>query len=206
MTLAVSSGMPVAWLVARSAGLVAFTLLTISVSLGLLLSTRLLGQAKGKSLLAWHQTLMWTGVSMVALHGLALLLDPTMHFGLGAVLLPGSSPWRPVTVAAGIVTGWLMLALALSFHVRRRIGQKRWRVLHYAGFAAFFLGLWHALTAGTDLIDMRGLLFAGVAAAPVLWLTFARILTPRAAPRRTAPVPTPAEKTVAGDRPATITV
>ena len=191
---AATTGMPVAWLVARAAGLVAFALLALSVSLGLALSTRLLGPARGKSLLAWHQTLMWTGVSMVALHGIALLLDPTMHFGFGAVLVPGVAAWRPVTVAAGIITGWLMLTLAASFHVRRRIGQRRWRLLHYAGFAAFFLGLWHALTAGTDLIDSRGLVFAAVAAAPVLWLTFARILMPRAAPRRQAPVAVPAGK------------
>lgn len=208
MIVAATTGMPVAWLVARAAGLVAFALLTVSVSVGLALSTRLLGPGRGKSLLAWHQTLMWTGVSMVALHGIALLLDPTMHFGFGAVLVPGVAAWRPVTVAAGIVAAWLMLTLAVSFHVRRRIGQRRWRLLHYAGFAGFFAGLWHAITAGTDLIGMRGLVFAAVAAAPVLWLTFARILMPRAAPRRPvpAPAPKPAEKQAAGERPATIAV
>ena len=168
-------------------------LLTVSVSLGLALSTRILGASKGKSLLAWHQTLMWTGVSMVALHGVALLLDPTIHFGFGAVLVPGVAPWRPVTVAAGIITAWLMLTLAASFHVRRRIGQKRWRLLHYAGFGAFFLGLWHAVTAGSDLIDLRGAVFAGLLAAPVLWLTFARILMPRSAPRRAPAAPPPSE-------------
>lgn len=200
MTLAATSGVPVAWLVARSAGLVAFTLLTIAVVLGLALSTRLLGPARGKSLLAWHQTLMWTGVSMVALHGIALLLDPTMHFGLGSVLVPGIAAWRPVAVAAGIVTGWLMLTLAVSFHVRRRIGQRRWRLLHYCGFVAFFLGLWHALTAGTDLVDVRGLVFAASAAAPVLWLTFARVLMPRVAPKRPAPVRQPARAATTDQR------
>jgi methionine sulfoxide reductase heme-binding subunit len=149
---------------------------------------------------------MWTGLSMVALHGMALLLDPTMHFGFGSVLVPGVAAWRPITVAAGIVTGWLMLTLAVSFHVRRRIGQKRWRLLHYAGFAGFFLGLWHALTAGTDLIDVRGLVFACVAAAPVLWLTIARILMPRSAPRRVAPTPRPTDQPATSDRPATIGV
>jgi sulfoxide reductase heme-binding subunit YedZ len=208
MIVAATTGMPVAWLVARAAGLVAFALLTLSVSLGLALSTRILGPARGKSLLAWHQTLMWTGVSMVALHGAALLLDPTMHFGFGAVLVPGVAAWRPVTVAAGIVTGWLMLMLALSFQVRRRIGQRRWRLLHYAGFAGFFLGLWHALTAGTDLIGNRGLVFAAVAAAPVLWLTFARILMPRAAARRPATTPAvrSAEQAAGGDRRVTVGV
>lgn len=207
MIAVAASGMPVAWLVARAAGLVAFGLLTISVALGLALSTRVLGNRRGKMLMGWHQTLMWTGLSMLVLHGTALLLDPTLHFGFSAVLVPGSAPWRPVSVAAGIVTGWLMLALAASFHVRRRISQRRWRLLHYAGFAAFFLGLGHALATGTDLTGTRGMIFGAAASAPVLWLTFARILMPRAparpAPPRPAPRPAlPAKAEEAGTEPA----
>lgn len=187
MMAVAASGMPVAWIVARAAGLVAFGLLTISVSLGLALSTRVLGNRRGKMLMGWHQTLMLTALSMLVLHGAALLLDPTLHFGLPAVVLPGAAPWRPVSVAAGILAGWFMLSLAASFHVRRRIGQRRWRLLHYASFAAFFLGLGHALTTGTDLTGTRGMIFGAAAAAPVLWLTFARILIPRAPARRPAP-------------------
>jgi hypothetical protein len=180
MIAATASGsVPVAWLVARAAGLVAFGIFTISVTLGLALSTRLLGARRSKTLMGWHQTLMWTGVAMVVLHGAALALDPVMRFGFVGVLVPGVAPWRPLPVAAGIVTGWTMLALAASFHVRRRIGQKRWRLLHYAGFGGFAIGLYHALNVGTDLTGTRGLIFAGIALAPVVWLVFARILLPR---------------------------
>jgi len=188
---AATAAVPVAWLVARAAGLVAFALFTVSVMLGLALSTRLLGTSRGKTLLGWHQTLMWTGLAMVALHGSALALDPVMRFGIVGVLVPGFAPWRPVPVAAGIVTGWIMLALAASFHVRRRIGQRRWRLLHYAGFAGFAIGLYHALNVGTDLTGTRGLIFAGIVAAPVVWLVYVRILLPRPGPRRATVRPTP---------------
>jgi methionine sulfoxide reductase heme-binding subunit len=196
----VAAGMPVAWLIARAAGLVAFALLTLSVSLGLMMSTRLLKPKRQKDLLGWHQTLIWMGLSMLVLHGGAILLDPVMRFGPTAVVIPGAAPWRPITVAAGVVAGYLMLALALSFRVRRRIGQRRWRLLHYASFAAFFLALGHALHAGTDLTGATGLVFAAVALAPVLWLTFARIL-PR--PERPAPPARAARPAEARERPAT---
>jgi sulfoxide reductase heme-binding subunit YedZ len=190
----VAQAVPVAWLVARSAGLVALGLLTVSLTLGLALSTRLLGNKRGKLLLGWHQTLMWTGLAMVALHGGALALDPVMRFGFVGVLVPGAAPWRPLPVAAGIVAGWLMLALAASFHVRRKIGQQRWRVLHYASFGAFGIGLYHALNVGTEFSGARGLIIAGALAAPVIWLVYARILIPRAKkqkpPARPAPAPT----------------
>ena len=142
---------PVAWYIARAAGLVAFAVLTLSVWLGLAMSTRLLGPNRQKSLFGWHQTLAWTGLSMLGLHAGALLFDPTLHFGLASVLVPFATPWRPAAVAAGVVAGWLTLVLALSFRMRKRIGQRGWRRLHYASFAAFVLSLGHALTAGTDL-------------------------------------------------------
>ena len=82
---------PVAWYVARAAGLVAFGALTLSVSLGLAMSTRLLGPKRHKSLFGWHQTLAWSGLSMLGLHAGGLLFDPTLHFGLSSVLVPFAS-------------------------------------------------------------------------------------------------------------------
>ena len=174
------SGLPTAWLVARAAGLVAFGLLTLSVWLGLAMSTRLLGPKRQKLLLPLHRTLAWTGLSMVGLHLGALMLDPVLHFGFLSALVPGAAGWRPAAVALGVVAGWLSLALAASFNARRWIGQKGWRRLHYASFAAFWLALGHALLSGTDLRGFGGPLTALLAAGPVLWLTFYRLLVPRA--------------------------
>jgi sulfoxide reductase heme-binding subunit YedZ len=184
--IAAAAGMPVAWIVARAAGLVAFALLTFSVWLGLGMSTRLLGPKRQKSLFGWHRTLVWTGLSMLALHVGAVLLDPVLHFGLAAATVPFAATWRPAAIAAGVVAGWLSLMLAVSFRLRKWIGPRGWRRLHYASFAAFGLAVAHALTAGTDLMGVPGLIVAAVAVAPALWLGFARLLLPRTAPRRPA--------------------
>jgi len=180
---AVLSNAPVAWYVARAAGLVAFGSLTLSVWLGLGMSTRLATRFQ-KRLFGWHQTLAWTGLSMLALHVGALLFDPTLHFGPASVLVPFASPWHPGAVAAGVGAGWLTLMLAVSFRLRRWIGQKGWRRLHYASFAAFMLALGHALTAGSDLKGVSGPVLAALAAGPVVWLTFYRVLAPGAKPAR----------------------
>jgi hypothetical protein len=68
--------------------------------------TKLLGPKRQKSLFGWHQTLVWTALSMVGLHALAVLADPTLHFALPAVLVPlarrGSpSASRPAWSPAG---------------------------------------------------------------------------------------------------------
>jgi sulfoxide reductase heme-binding subunit YedZ len=173
-----AAGLPVAWLVARAAGLVAFGLLTASTWLGLAMSTRILGPRRQARLLASHRTLVWAGLATVGLHGAALLMDPKMGFGLGAVLVPFASHWRPAAVAAGVVAGWLALVLAASFPMRKVIGRRGWRRLHYASFAAFVLALGHALGSGTDLAGLGGPVVAAVAGGPVLWLVLVRILTP----------------------------
>ena len=187
--MTVPAGLPIAWLVARAAGLAAFGTLTLSTWLGLSMSTRLLGSKFQGRLLGWHRTLAWTGLSMVGLHVGALLADPMMHFGPAAVLVPFAAPWRPAAVAAGVIAGWLTLMLALSFPLRRRLGHRGWRRLHYASFAAFLLSLGHALASGTDLAGVGGPILAVIAGAPVLWLTLVRILTPTAPARRPAPTP-----------------
>ena len=107
------------------------------------------------------------------------------------MLVPFASTWRPGAIAAGVVAGWLTLALASSFRMRKWIGQKGWRRLHYASFAAFILSVGHALTAGTDLRGLNGLVLAAIALAPVVWLGLFRILAPRA-PIAAAAAPAPA--------------
>jgi predicted ferric reductase len=184
--MSVLAGMPVAWLLARAAGLVAFGVLTLSVWLGLGMSARIGAPRYRARLLGWHRTLAWAGLWLVGLHAAALLADPTLHFAPAAVLVPFAAPWRPAAVAAGVVAGWLSLALAASFRLRNVIGQRGWRRLHYASFLAFALALCHALASGTDLAGLGGPIAAAVAGAPVLFATLVRILPPPR-PRREVP-------------------
>jgi len=93
------------------------------------------------------------------------------------VLVPFASTWRPAAVAAGVVAGWLALALAASFRMRRLIGQKGWRRL--------LLAVCHALASGTDLAGLGGPIVAVTAGGPVLFGVLLRILAPLK-PRRVA--------------------
>jgi DMSO/TMAO reductase YedYZ heme-binding membrane subunit len=97
--------------------------------------------------------------------------------------VPFAAPWNSAAVAAGVVAGWLALMLAASFRMRRLIGQRGWRRLHYASFGAFVLALCHSLAAGTDLAGIGGPILAAVAGGPVLALVLVRILSPPTAPR-----------------------
>jgi predicted ferric reductase len=184
------TGLPWPWIVARAAGLVAMAWLTLSVVMGLLMSTKLLGGARQARLLQWHRSLSWMGLSALALHVVALLFDPWLDMGPVDALVPLASEWRPWAVAAGVIAAWLSVALALSFRVRARMGVRNWRRLHMASFLAFVLSVVHGLTAGTDLQGGWAVVFLVATCAPVLTLVATRVSGFQRA--RPAPVRRPA--------------
>ena len=158
--------LPIAWMIARAAGLVAFGLLTLSVWLGLAMSTRLLGPRRQKSLLGLHRTLVWTGLSAVGLHAFALMLDPVLH------LRPAVRARAVRFTVEGRRRGGRRRRRLAEPRPRRVlpnakwIGHKGWRRLHYASFAAFALSLGHALMVGTDLRGLGGPILAAPRGRP----------------------------------------
>jgi sulfoxide reductase heme-binding subunit YedZ len=142
---------PTFWLLARSGGFTAYILLAASGLAGLVLKSRPLGRAvKAASVMEVHRFLALLGLGAVALHGAMLVLDRTLRMPLAGLLVPGASPYRPVAVAAGVLSAELMGLVVVSFSLRRRIGQKAWRRLHWATYAVFALATAHGLLAGSD--------------------------------------------------------
>lgn len=142
---------PTFWLLARASGFTAYGLLTASVLGGLVLKSRPFGRAlKPGSVTDVHRFLALLGLGMLAVHGVTLMLDQTVHMPLAGLLVPGHSPYRAKAVAVGVVGAELMLLIYLSFFVRRRIGVRNWRRLHWLTYAVFLLATIHGLAAGTD--------------------------------------------------------
>ena len=76
--------------------------------------------------------------------------DRYIRFPLRAVVVPFAASYEPLLVACGQIALWLSVLLIASFHVRRRIGGRAWRQLHYASFAVFWLAFVHGIALGTE--------------------------------------------------------
>ena len=184
---------PTFWILARASGFAAYVLLTFSVLAGLVVKSRPFGMAlKPATATDLHRTLALLSVGALVLHCLTLVLDATIEIGLGALLVPGLSPYRPVWTALGVLAAELMILVYASFSLRRRIGQKNWRRLHYTTFAIFAGATVHGLMAGTDSGASWALsLYLGAVGA-VLFATVWRVLVPPARPTpRPRPQPAP---------------
>jgi sulfoxide reductase heme-binding subunit YedZ len=174
---------PTFWLLARATGFTAYLLLTASVLAGLVLKSRPFTALKPATATDLHRTLAALSLGALAAHGLALVVDGAIDIGIGALLVPGLAPYRPFWTATGVVAGELMLLVYASFSLRRRIGQKNWRRLHYVTFAVFALSTAHGLMAGTDSSAPWAIsLYLGAVGA-VAFATAWRVLVPPARPK-----------------------
>ena len=170
---------PTYWLLARASGLVAYAILTASVLAGLVLKARPLGRSVSPAAIVdTHRFLALLGLGAVVLHGTALVLDDAVDIGLGALLLPGTAPYRPRATALGVVAAELMVLVYVSFSLRRRIGAKAWRILHWFTYVVFALSTLHGLAAGTDSGRTWALALYGAAVGAILAAFAWRLLVP----------------------------
>jgi len=140
-----------AWYGVRATGFLAYFALAGSVVYGLLLSTKLLDAIAHRPVsFALHKDLALVGLALSALHGLLLLGDHTYPFTLAAIAVPFASPYAPVVVAVGQLAFYLVAIVTGSFYVRRQIGQRAWRIIHYLTFLGFVGVTAHGLTSGSD--------------------------------------------------------
>ena len=140
-----------AWYASRILGFLAYLALAVSVVYGLLLSTGILDAIAHRTVsLSLHQDLSAIALALTGLHGSLLALDTFVPQSVIELAVPFAGPYRPVWVGAGQVAFYLMVVVYVSFYLRRRIGQRGWRLLHYTTFLAFVGATAHGLMSGTD--------------------------------------------------------
>jgi sulfoxide reductase heme-binding subunit YedZ len=142
---------PTLWIAARTTGMVAYGLMALTMLMGLTLAGRARPSwAKPGDVVTLHRSLSFTALVLVAVHGVALVLDSAVDIPVAGLVVPGLVPYRPFWTALGVTAAWLAVAVHLSFDARRRIGARWWRRLHFATYGVFALATAHGLAAGTD--------------------------------------------------------
>ena len=187
---------PSFWYLARASGLLAYSLLTASVLAGLVLKARpFAGLLRPAAVTDLHRFLALLGLGSVAIHGSALVLDTTVAISPLALLVPGLAPYRPLATGLGSLAAIGMLLVYVSFPLRKRIGARAWRRLHWLTYGVFALATVHGLASGSDTRETWALALYGAATGAVIGATAWRILVPptrggsRRVPDRDRPVP-----------------
>ena len=166
------------------------------LSLGLLWLTMLWGttlrvgwgltRVRHQTLYGVHQTTMLLGLTLGLVHGLAQLAVPGGPVHLVDEWLPFANGRDPLGTGCGVVALELLVALALSVLIQRRLGYHRWRMLHIAAYAAFTLLCAHVLISGSEVRSLVARLTILAAWLSTLVLRLATTHRVAALPRRLA--------------------
>jgi sulfoxide reductase heme-binding subunit YedZ len=170
------------WITSRAAGFTALILASLAVSLGLLMSTKLV-RGKVTELRATHEVLSLATIVAIVVHALALLGDSYLRPSILDLTIPFHTAYKSAWTTIGIVSGWALIALGLSYYARRSIGAVRWRKLHRFTALAWLAGVVHSVGEGTDAGQSWFLAMLALVAIPalaLLVLRWARSGTPAA--------------------------
>ncbi len=173
------------WLAARSAGVVAFVLIATAVILGLFMASNV-NRRPGlkRTLVKVHEQVALAGLASIGAHGVLLLGDGWLKPGISGIAIPFTVAYRPLWTGVGILAGYLALILGPTFYLRRRIGARRWRLVHRATVLVYVLAVAHSLGSGTDGASLWFRLMVIGSAIPIAALLAIRY---RPRPARQAP-------------------
>lgn len=167
------------WYLSRSSGIVALVLLVASVVWGILLSTRALRPHDRPAwLLDLHRWLGGTALVMTGFHMLGLLLDGYIGYGLSQLFIPGTSEYRTIGVALGVVAFYVMVAIQATSYLRRRLSKKLWYAIHVSSYGIVWVAAIHAGMSGTDTVNRAYQVLALLLSMIVVAATVIRILSP----------------------------
>ncbi len=174
------------WYLSRASAMVAYSLLWLSMALGLLITNRLARLWPGGPVaFDLHQFASLLALAFALFHALILMGDKYIHYDLAQVLVPfNSSGYKPIWVGLGQLGLYLLAIVGLSFYVRKRLGPRTWRLIHYLSFLTFALALLHGILAGTDSPLMALQIFYWFTGASLLFLFVYRILITRFAAKK----------------------
>jgi Ferric reductase like transmembrane component len=157
------------WYLTRGAGAVALLLLTASVVLGILDFSRWRTDAWPRFLTdALHRNVSMLALVLVAIHVITTVADGFAPIGLQDSLIPFLSPYRPLWLGLGAISFDLLLAVAVTSALRRHVGYRAWRIVHWGSYGCWPLALVHGLGTGSDTASAWMLLLSVGCLAAVL--------------------------------------
>jgi sulfoxide reductase heme-binding subunit YedZ len=147
-----ASGPSPLWYLARGTGAVCLVLLSISVVLGITAAIRLQPRPRVPRFLVdgLHRNVSLLVVALLVVHILTSVLDPFAHIKVLDAVIPLASAYRPLWLGFGALAFDLLLALVITSLLRRRLGLRAWRAVHWAAYACWPIAVLHGIGTGSD--------------------------------------------------------
>lgn len=150
-TAAASASPRVLWYLTRGTGVVTLVLLTLTIALGVANRERLQTERVPRFVIdAVHRNASLLAVVFLCVHIATTLLDSYVSINLINVIVPFSASYKPLWLGLGAIAFDLLIAVALTSALRRRIGYRAWRATHWLAYLCWPVALVHGLGIGSD--------------------------------------------------------
>jgi Ferric reductase like transmembrane component len=164
------------WYLARGTGAVALVLLTASVVIGIMGSVRFAAERWPRFAIdAVHRDVSLLVLVVLVIHIVTSVLDGFAPITLLDGVIPFVSGYRPLWLGLGTLAFDLLVAIAVTSVVRRRLGYRTWRAIHWTAYASWPVAVLHGLGTGSDVKQWWMLALTVVCIVAVLVAVWTRI-------------------------------
>jgi len=164
------------WYATRSAGILAWFAATISLGVGLLMSSRLLGR---RPTIPWlldvHRYFSAMSILFLFMHLVTLWADEFVTLSVIDFVVPGMarvSGLSNMSLALGVLSAWILVLVEASSLIKKYLPAEFWHTLHLTSFGVVVMGLIHAIQTGSD-VDNRALIALAVSLLTAIVLVLA---------------------------------
>jgi ferredoxin-NADP reductase/DMSO/TMAO reductase YedYZ heme-binding membrane subunit len=183
------------WYVTRASAIIAWALMVVSVTWGILLSTRVMKPKDNPSwLLDLHRWLAGLSVVFVGIHMASLFIDTYAAFTLQDLFIPFHSQYQKIAwlggwpIALGVICTYILIAVQVTSLMMKKLPRKYWKAIHYSSYALVLLVSFHAGWSGTDVRSWAYRITALMLITLTTVALIVRILVPKSAKTLSAKV------------------
>jgi predicted ferric reductase len=169
------------WYLSRGSAVAAYWILWLAMCMGVIITNKMAQIWPGiPPAYEIHQYTSLLGMGFGLFHALILTGDKYINYTVLQVFIPfASQDYRPVWVGIGQIAFYIWALVNISFYVRKRIGKKAWRLIHFASYASFLAAMVHGLFSGTDTPAIWIQYLYWFSGASLLLLTVYRVIIAR---------------------------
>ena len=136
VTAVLAAGTPALWYLTRGTGAVTLSCSPLSVVLGILEVERWSAPGAPRFMVAaLHRSVSLLVLALLAVHVLTAVLDTFAPIRLLDAVVPFAGVYRPLWLGLGALALDVLLAVMITSLVRRRLGLRAWRAVHWLAYA-----------------------------------------------------------------------
>ncbi len=167
--LALATGPTPMWYATRASGYTALVLLSATVVLGLLTSSRQSTRDWPRFVVqSLHRNLSLMVVVFLLIHIATSIIDPFAKLSVLDAVIPFVASYRPLWLGLGVVSLELLIAITATSLLRHRLGWRTWQVVHLLAYVSWPVAVVHGVGTGTDTKAVWALLVVTACVAVVV--------------------------------------